>query len=392
MTYLVEKTAELGGFAKNIHASIDGNNVQEYLSNIIEKANNNENLKIFLESEIDTIEGFVGNFETKLKSSGNNENEKNSLEHGIVVVATGGEQYQPTEYLYSKDPRVVTQIDFEKMLFENKLDEKVNKIVMIQCIGSRNDEKPYCSRVCCVEAIKNSIILKDLYPEKEVIVLFRDIRTYGLKEKYYREARSKGVMFLRFDEKLPPELVKEGENLVIQIDSPNIGKVDLDLDLLVLSAGIHPPYESNKKLAPMLKVPLNDDKFFLEAHVKLRPVDFATAGVFVCGLAHSPRSIDESIMQANAVVSRASTYLSKDEIESEGIIATVDISKCSGCGLCIETCAYNAITMDEEKMVIEINSGLCKGCGACVSSCRGLAIDLLGYTDEELYLVINEIN
>ncbi len=390
MTYLVEKTTELGGHAKNIHASIEGNNVQEFLSNIIEKANKNENLKIFLESEIDTIEGFVGNFETKLKSSENKENDEGTLEHGIIVVATGGEQYQPTEYLYSKDPRVVTQIDFEKMLFESKFDEKVNKIVMIQCIGSRNEKNPYCSRVCCAEAIKNSIKLKDLYPEKEVIVLFRDIRTYGLKEKYYREARSKGVMFLRFEEDLPPELEKEGENLVIHVDSPNIGKVDLELDLLVLSVGIHPPYESNEKMAPMLKVPLNDDKFFLEAHVKLRPVDFATAGIFVCGLAHSPRSIDESIMQANAVVSRASTYLSKDEIEAEGIIATVDISKCSGCGLCIETCAYNAITMDEEKMVVEINSGLCKGCGACVSSCRGLAIDLLGYTDEEIYLVINE--
>ena len=390
LTYLVEKTTELGGHAKNIHASIEGNNVQEYLSNIIEKANNNENLKIFLETEIDTIEGFVGNFETKLKSIENKECEEIIYEHGIIVVATGGEQYKPTEYMYSKDPRVITQLDFEKMLFESKLDENVNKIVMIQCIGSRNDENPYCSRVCCVEAIKNSIKLKDLYPEKEVIVLFRDIRTYGLKEKYYKEARSKGVIFLRFDQEVPPELVKEGENLVIHVDSPNIGKVDLELDLLVLSVGIHPPYESNEKMAPMLKVPLNDDKFFLEAHVKLRPVDFATAGIFVCGLAHSPRSIDESIMQANAVVSRASTYLSKDEIESEGIIAIVDIAKCSGCGLCIETCAYNAIKMDEEKLIVEINSGLCKGCGACVSSCRGSAIDLLGFTDEELYLVINE--
>jgi len=293
--------------------------------------------------------------------------------------------------MYSKDPRVVTQIDFEKMLFESKIDEKINKIVMIQCIGSRNDENPYCSRVCCAEAVKNSMKLKDLFPEKDVIVLFRDIRTYGLKEKYYREARSKGVMFIRFDQDLPPELDKKGKKLIIHVDSPNIGKIDVDLDLLVLSVGIHPPYESNEKLAPMLKVPLNDDKFFLEAHVKLRPVDFATAGVFVCGLAHSPRSIDESIMQANAVVSRASTYLSKDEIESEGIIARVDTSKCSGCGLCISVCAYSAIKMDEEKMVIEINSGLCKGCGACVSSCRGSAIDLLGFTDEELYLVINEL-
>ncbi len=391
MTYLVEKTAELGGFAKNIHASIEGSNVKEFLSNLIEKANNNENLKIFLEAEIDTIEGYVGNFKTKLKSKGNKENKNNTFEHGIIIVATGGEEYKPTEYLYSKDPRVVTQIDFEKMLFESEINKKVNKIVMIQCIGSRNDKNPYCSRVCCAEAIKNSIKLKDLHPEKEIIVLYRDIRTYGLKEQYYREARSKGVIFIRFDEKLPPELIKEEENLIIHVDSPNIGKLDLDLDLLVLSVGIHPPYESNEILAPMLKIPLNDDKFFLEAHVKLRPVDFATEGIFVCGLAHSPRSIDESIMQANAAVSRASTYLSKDEIETEGIVATVDISKCSGCGLCIETCAYNAITMDEEKMVVIINSALCKGCGACSSSCRGSAIDLLGFTNEEIYLVINEV-
>ncbi|MHA1718424.1 MAG: FAD-dependent oxidoreductase [Promethearchaeota archaeon] len=389
-TYLIEKTSELGGFAKNIHETIEGDNVQEFISNLKERAENNKNLKIFLNAEIDTIDGYLGNFETKLKILGKSKKDEEPLKHGIIIVATGGEQYQPTEYMYSKDPRVITQIDFEKILFDGKLNKETQKIVMIQCIGSRDDERPYCSRVCCSEAVKNAIKLKDLHPEKDVIILFRDIRTYGLKEKYYREARSKGVMFIRFNPELPPELSKEGENLVINVDSPNIGKIKIDTDLLVLSVGIHPPYESNEKLAPMLKVPLNDDKFFLEAHVKLRPVDFATEGIFVCGLAHSPRSIDESIMQANAVVSRGATYLSKDEIETEGIVSVVNPSKCSGCGLCVEVCAYNAITMDEEKNVAVINSALCKGCGACAASCRGSAIDLLGFTNEEVYLVINE--
>ncbi|MCF2140756.1 MAG: CoB--CoM heterodisulfide reductase iron-sulfur subunit A family protein [Candidatus Lokiarchaeota archaeon] len=390
-TYILEKTNELGGFAKNIHEMLTHESVQDYISNLINQTNSNPKLDVYLGTEIESIDGFIGNFKTTIHYIDNGERKETTLEHGIIIVATGGVPYEPTEYLYSKDPRVITQIEFEKQLFKKDIGSDVQKIVMIQCIGSRNEEYPYCSRVCCSEAIKNALKLKELYPEKEVIVLYRDIRTYGLKEKFYREARIKGVLFIHFEPESPPELEKINNNLILHVNSPNIGSLDLNPDLLVLSVGIRPPYESNEKLAPMLKVPLNSDKFYLEAHVKLRPVDFATEGIFLCGLAHSPRTIDESIMQANATVSRALTYLSKDEIETEGIVASINAVKCSGCGLCIEICAYNAITMNEERNIAEINSALCKGCGACAASCRGSAIDLFGFTNEEMYLVINEL-
>jgi heterodisulfide reductase subunit A len=386
-TYLIEKEAHLGGFARNIHQTIDQSDVKQFLADLITEAHSNENLEIFTQTEIDNIEGFVGNFKTTLKINGETSRE---IDHGVVIVATGGMPYVPKGYLYSKDPRVLTQIEFEQAIVEKKIEEKVQQIVMIQCIGSRNEEHPYCSRVCCAEAIKNAIKIKTEDPTKDVVILYRDIRTYGFKEKYYRIAREKGVIFLRFDKDSPPELKTEDTNLIVSVDTPSLGKIQLQPDLLVLSAGIQPPYASNKILAPMLKVPLNADKFFLEAHVKLRPVDFSTEGIFVAGLAHSPKSIDESIMQAGAAVSRAMIYLSKEEIEAEGIVAEVDPSKCSGCCLCIETCAYNAITFIEEKGIVEINSALCKGCGACTGNCRSSAIDLLGFTNQQIYLVINE--
>jgi len=344
-------------------------------------------LEIFTHSEIDNIEGYVGNFKTTLKT---NDQTTPELEHGVIIVATGGMPYIPSEYLYSQDPRVMTQIEFEQAIVEKKIEDQVQKIVMIQCVGSRNEEHPYCSRVCCSEAIKNAIKMKTEDPTKEIVILYRNIRTYGFKEKYYRTAREKGVIFIRFDKNSPPELKKENTELVLSVDSPSLGLIDIQPDLLILSTGIHPPYETNEFLASMLKVPLNADKFFLEAHVKLRPVDFSTEGIFVAGLAHSPKSIDESIMQASAAVSRAMIYLSKEEIEAEGIVAEVNPAKCSGCCLCIETCAYNAISLIEDKGIVEINSALCKGCGACTGNCRSSAIDLLGFTNQQIYLVINE--
>ncbi|TFH31284.1 MAG: CoB--CoM heterodisulfide reductase iron-sulfur subunit A family protein, partial [Promethearchaeota archaeon] len=386
-TFLVEKEAQLGGFARKIYHTIDHSDVQKYLADLITEAKSNEKLEIYNQAEIENIEGFVGNFKTSIKIEGKTSVE---IEHGIIIVATGGLAYNPDGYLYNKDPRVMTQIELEKAIIEKKIEPQFQKIVMIQCIGSRNEEHPYCSRVCCVEAIKNAIKIKTSYPTKEVVILYRDIRTYGFKEKYYRLAREMGIIFIRFDKNSPPNLKKEDTDLVLSIDSPSLGMIQIQPDLLVLSAGIHPPYATNEFLAPMLKVPLNGDKFFLEAHVKLRPVDFSTEGIFVAGLAHSPKSIDESIMQSNAAVSRAMIYLSKDEIEAEGIVAQVNPSKCSGCSLCIETCDYNAITFIKEKGVVEINSALCKGCGACTGNCRSSAIDLLGFTNEEIFLVINE--
>jgi heterodisulfide reductase subunit A len=387
-TNLIEKEPVLGGFANQIYETIETYPVQTYLTDLIAKSKQQEHLTVHTGTRILDLQGYVGNFNVIVENSAQ---EQLELESGVIVVATGAVPYTPTEYLNGTVKSVVTQVEFEESLFTNTFDTTLNHIVMIQCVGSRNEEHPYCSRVCCAEAIKNAIKLKELHPDKEIFILYRDIRTYGFKEQYYRKARELGVVFLRFDENDPPSITQSDTSaeLAVNVNTKQIGDLQILADLVVLSGGIE-ALSTNSDLAKMLKVPINDDKFFLEAHVKLRPVDFATEGVFVCGMAHSPKSIDESIMQANAVVSRASTLLSKEEIEAEGVVAVIDPMKCSGCTLCIDTCAYNAITMDEEKNIAVINSALCKGCGACTANCRGMAIDLLGFTNEQIYLVIEE--
>ena len=385
-TYLVEKEKKLGGFANHIYHTLEGADIQAYLKELIDKVKSNKNIHIFTEAEIENIDGFIGNFKTSVIHGKNKE--KAEFSHGVVVVATGAKEYQPREFLFGQNENVILQSEFERIL--NETDEIKNKksVVMIQCVGSRNDEHPYCSKMCCAEAIKNALLAKKLNPELEVIVLFRDIRTYGFKEQYYRKAREAGVIFIQYDEKNPPKI---NSDLMVEVFTPRNDKIFINTDWLVLSAGIYSDREEKEELAKMLKVPLNDDNFFLEAHVKLRPVDFATEGVFVAGMAHCPKTIEDSISQANAAVSRACTILSKDEIEAEGKTARIDITRCIGCGMCIENCAYNAIELIEDRRfgtVASINQALCKGCGACSGNCRCSAIDILGFTGEQIFEMI----
>lgn len=389
-TYILEKEKELGGFAKNIHETLEGYNVQTFLKEMIEKVKNHDKIQVYTAAGIKSINGYIGNFVSTIEHGTNKDLAE--LEHGVVVVATGGLQYTPKEYSYGTDPRVLTQNELEQRIFSNPQLENVKSMVMIQCVGSRDEKHPYCCRIGCVEAIKNAIKVKELSPDTEVTILFRDIRTYGLKEKYYRLAREKGVMFVLFDEKKPPELQKDAKTkkLIVKVESPDSGMLSLSPDLLVLTAGIV-SLEQNEELAPMLKVPLNDDGFFLEAHMKLRPVDFATEGVFLCGLAHAPKGIEDSIAQALATVSRATTYLTKDEIEAQGVVAVVRPLRCTGCGMCELVCPYNAISVQEDERlgkIAVVNSALCKGCGTCSANCRCGAVDLLGFTNEQLSLVI----
>jgi heterodisulfide reductase subunit A len=388
-TALVEKERDLGGHARHIFTTLEGGNVQDYLSDLIEKVNSNENLHVYTQAEIENIEGFIGNFKTTLYYGDNKD--KVEFDHGVVVVATGAHEYEPNNYLYGKNDLVIKQSDFEKLLNTSDKVKAKKSIVMIQCVGSRNEEHPYCSKMCCAEAIKNAIATKEKYPNINITILFRDIRTYGFKEKYYRKARELGILFMRFDEKNHPKVVSKGPQLQIEVFTPRKDTVYIDCDFLVLSAGIFQNREENEELAKMLKVPLNDDSFFLEAHVKLRPVDFATEGVFVAGLAHCPKPIEDSISQANAVVSRACTILSKDKIEAEGKTAVVNITRCTGCGMCVENCAYNAIEIIEDRRfgtVASINQALCKGCGACSGNCRCAAIDVLGFSSEQIFAMI----
>ena len=391
---LVERESQLGGKARAIHFTLEGDDVQSHLKQLIEKIEKDLRIHLMTQTEIESVEGFVGNFRTKLRKG----NEIQEIDHGIIVVATGAEEYRPKEFLYGQEPRVITQKELEERISLHPSSLKsLKNVVMIQCVGSRNDERPYCSRICCSEAVKNALRLKSMNPETNVYILYRDIRTYGFKEDYYRKAREAGVIFVRFDPEREPRLEKKGEGLQVIVHEPVLQEaLNIQTDLLVLSAGITPSLD-NERLSKMLKVPLNQDGYFLEAHMKLRPVDFATEGIFLAGLAHNPKSIEESLSQANGAVSRALTYLSKKELETVGTISEVDERKCIGCGLCEDVCPYKAIeillkrTVVGEKQVAQINRVLCKGCGACTASCRSGSIDLKGFTNAEVVAQITEL-
>ena len=392
--YLVEKEPHWGGKARTIHYTLDGNDVQFELKQLIRKVERDPRIHLMTEATIEKIEGFVGNFETQVRRN----SEVKKIGHGVIVVATGAEEYRPREFLYGQDSRVITQKELEERiaLYPDRL-KGLKNVVMIQCIGSRNGERPYCSRICCSEAIKNALKLKSMNPEMNVYVLYRDIRTYGFKEDYYEKAREAGVLFIRYEPEKEPRLETGGDGLQVVVHESILhDDLLIQTDLLVLSPGIVPVSE-NGRISKMLKVPLNEDGFFLEAHMKLRPVDFSTEGIFLAGLAHSPKSIDESISQANAAVARALTYLSKKELETIGTVSEVDEKKCNGCGLCDSVCPYKAIeiltkrTIIGEKQVAQINKALCKGCGACTASCRSGSIDLKGFTNAEVVAQITEL-
>jgi len=314
----------------------------------------------------------------------------------VIIVATGAQQYKPKEYLYGQNDKIITQLELEQRLGGNgEWSKGVNNgipknIVMIQCVGSRDKERPYCSRICCSEAVKNALKVKEISPGTNVYVLFRDIRTYGFRESYYTKARLQGVMFARYEEDRKPEVSQNGDGLkVVVFDQTLKAPLELPADLVVLSAGIVAD-EGNEEIAKFLKVPLTKEKFFLEAHMKLRPVDFATDGVYLCGLAHSAKAIEESIIQAQATASRASTVLSKDRVELEANISQVVDENCDGCAYCIEPCPYQAITLIEYirngsvKKTVEVDETACKGCGCCMATCPKKGIFVRGFTLEQL--------
>ncbi len=380
--YLVEKEEELGGLARSIRISQKGEDVQAYLRDLIGQVEKEELISVFLGHRVVDIGGYVGKFRTLVRDS---EGRESLLEHGAIILATGGRQHRPAEdYLYGKDERVITQWELEERL-EEEGAEAPRSVVMIQCVGSRDDRRPWCSKVCCTEAVKNALAVKERWPQAQVYVLYRDIRTYGFREDLYRRAREKGVTFIRFADDVSPTVNNLGVKLQVAVKDAALGgeTVYLDADLLVLSVGVE-PNPDNGELAPMLKVPLNADGFFLEAHMKLRPVDFSTDGVFLCGLAHAPKSIEESVAQAVAAAARAETVLAKDRIITEGVVAQVDESSCSGCRTCVALCPFEAITFDETKGVARVNTSLCKGCGTCTAACTAGANRIQGFRFDQI--------
>ena len=378
--HLVEKGKELGGHLRHIHYLLGSEDPQEQLTSIIEEVTQNEKVHVHLNSEVSEVEGYVGNFKTTVNCGG----EKKEVSHGIAIVATGAMEYRPTEYLYDVDKRVLTQKELEEKLANGLFEAKT--VAMIQCVGSRNAERSYCSRICCSQAVKNALRIKELSPETEVYILYKDMRTYGFLEDHYREASSKGVLFIRYDDENNPKVTQENGKLKVTVWEPVVKIwITIETDLLALSAATV-PNPDNEDLAKMLKVPLSKDRFFLEAHMKLRPVDFATDGIFLCGLAHWPKSIEESISQACAAAARAITILSKDTLEVEGAIASVSEELCGGCRFCESVCEYGAIRMKEVegKLRAEVLKALCKGCGVCGSTCPSKAISMLHFTDSQI--------
>ncbi|MFH0888880.1 MAG: CoB--CoM heterodisulfide reductase iron-sulfur subunit A family protein [Planctomycetota bacterium] len=377
--HLVERSGELGGQMRHLYYLLEDNyQPQKELAAIIEKVKKHPKIKLYTSSTVKSVEGSMGNFKTTLETP------KGLVEfkHGVVVVATGAEEYKPKEYFYGQDANVITQVQLEERLAVS--DERLaitdnrqpKTVVMIQCVGSRDKEHPYCSRICCSMAVKNARRFKKMNPESQIYILYRDMRTYGFNEEYYRQAREDGVIFLRYLDDEKPEVARKDGKLMITINDPILNqKVLLPADLLVLSAGTVADIANNEDISQKLKVPLTQDKFFLEAHLKLRPVDFATEGVYLCGLAHSPKNVDESIIQGAAAASRAATILAKDKIELDAIVSEIIDENCDGCGFCVEICPYHSLCLieymkdGEIKKTIDRDLALCKGCGVCQATC-----------------------
>jgi len=382
---LVERKSELGGNLNHIYIANPGSvDPQNLLKEILSAVLDNPRIHVLTGAEILDHSGYTGHFSTRIMLSSGT---VISLEHGTTIVTTGGRETIPVEYLYNQHPRVLTQRELETLLHQDPssvLDRQ--SFIMIQCVGSRNDDHPYCSRVCCTQALKNSLAIKQLNPNTRVVILYRDIRSYGFREFLYRQARQAGVIFLEYDPEKKP-LVKPADKdrlelkIVIQ---PEDDEITLKADWLVLSTGIEAE-ASNSVLAQILKVPLDESGFFLEAHVKLRPVDFAAEGIYLAGLAHSPRLLEETIAQANAAAIRAVRVLSKPNLQSTPIIASVNPKLCAACGLCVEVCPYGARILEPGMLHAEVIEVLCQGCGACVTACPNKASRQKGFDFTQVF-------
>lgn len=382
---LVEKSDVLGGHARHIKYTITGNDPQQLVNKLTNQVTEHPNVQLLLNAEIGEVAGYLGNYNTTIKLA---DDSTITVEHGAVVVATGAESIKTDEYLYGQHSAVITQQQLEERVTEGKLGD-IQNVVMIQCVGSRQPDRPYCSRICCTQAIKNALKLKEQNPQAKIFILYRDIRTYGYLENYYTEARQKGIIFIRYNAEQKPIVSAQGDKVTVQVTDHVLGEpVSIDTDLLILSTGIEPGAD-NEVMSQHFKVPLNADGFFSEAHMKLRPVDFAADGLYLCGLAHGPKTIEESIGQANAAAVRAVTLLSKEGLESLAITAEVDEELCKGCGMCVEACPYGARALDELTKVALVREVLCQGCGACVSICPSGACQQRGFETDQLLTMID---
>ena len=392
-THIVERDTRLGGQAHNILRSADGAIVAQKLAAMVEEIDQHANIGVHLNTVLDSVEGFVGNFTSTLASDMGSR----QIEHGVTIIATGAQPSKPTEYCYGRDPRVMTSLELDRKIMDHDpaVDEAA-AAVFIQCVGSREPHRPYCSRICCTHAVDTALLLKERKPEMDVFILYRDIRTYGERERLYTQAREAGVIFIRYALENKPQVSVENGKVSVEVIDHVLGvPVCIETDLLTLASAV----EANKDagLANFFKVPVNRDGFYVERHAKLGPTEFATDGVFLCGLAHYPKPIDESIAQGKAAASRAVTLLARETIHTSGNVAHVTPAVCSGCGVCLSICPYSAPSFiaAEERMFpgkAQINPVLCKGCGLCVASCRSGAIHLKGFDNDQIFAQISAIS
>ncbi|HED00376.1 MAG TPA: CoB--CoM heterodisulfide reductase iron-sulfur subunit A family protein [Proteobacteria bacterium] len=384
--YLVEKTARLGGNLHNIHYTLEGEDPQRYLEEIIRKVENHKLIHVLLEAEVETVKGFVGNFETVVAIHDGQGARKENLRHGIIILATGATAYRPDEYLYGRSERVVLQHELEESLASGQfIPAKEDTVVMIQCVGSRDEKHPYCSSICCSMAIKNAIKIKEISPETNVYILYRDMRTYGFHEDYYKQAREQGVVFVRYEKDDKPVVAEVDGRLRVTVTDPLIRKkIVIEGSLLVLSTAIVP--REDRVLEKAVSVPRSADGFFLESHVQLKPVDSYVDGIYICGMAQFPKPVDEAVAQAKAAASRAAIMLARGYVKAEPIVSSCDQEKCIGCGMCEYFCPYGAIRMTKVGKVKKAETiiAACKGCGICASYCPARAISMGRFTHGQI--------
>ncbi len=415
--HLVEQTNHLGGTLREIHRTLEHADLATFTGALIRQVEEHPNIKLHLQTEIAGIKGHVGEFHLTLLKEGR----QLEVSGGAIILATGARQARTSEFLYGRSPSVLTQVELEKLLHDKAYPANGQTIVMIQCVGSRNDQHPFCSRICCSMAIKNALAIKQQDPAANVFVLYRDVRTYGFRELYYQQARQAGVVFIRYAPEAPPHVREaqgvfengwhgrlardrqgrdapateafqtRSQGLVVGLKSPDFPEpLDIEADTLVLSTGMEPDLENNRRLSDMLKVPLNADGFYVEAHMKLRPVDFATEGVFLCGLAHSPKFIDENISQARAAAARAATVLSKTQLNVSAQVSYVSQQKCISCMTCVTVCPYSAPFCNKDGKG-QIEAAKCMGCGICAAECPARAIQLHHFETDQFLVMIRQL-
>ena len=379
--HLVEREGSLGGNLRNVRMPLGGKQPQELLAELVALVEANPLVEIHLESRIVASAGFMGNFTSTVETG---DGVRSEIAHGVTILATGAQEYRGPEYGYGSDPRIVTQQEFEQRLDSGK--DVPDSVVMIQCVGPAEQ---FCSRICCTVALKNALALKDRNPDAQVVVLYQDIRVYGFKERTYTEARERGVLFVHYEPDAPPKVDANG-NLKVHAHDPILDRaLELQPDLVVLSMPVVPRHDAGE-LAGFFKCSIDADGFFLEAHVKLRPVDFSTDGVFMAGMAHYPKLSDEAMIQAQAAAARAARILSQDTLLAGGQVAVVDPGLCTGCLTCVRVCPFSVPRIDHDLTGIggilgaaSIEAAVCRGCGVCVAECPGHAIALMHYTDAQ---------